>query len=72
MIKFIIGVILTIISLYFVITSMQDYFANQEEIKRLEQEVKEEDAFYKSYGCTYNAGRKMYTCPPNTPDWTPS
>jgi uncharacterized membrane protein (DUF106 family) len=39
MLKFILGVIFTIIFGYFVVTGLQEYFANQEEIRKAEKEL---------------------------------
>jgi hypothetical protein len=80
MLKFIIGIVLVIIFGYFVVTGLQEYFANQEELKIAEEDVKiAQDEFNKSkrelkavfleyYNCTY-VNDDEYSCPPGTPDF---
>ena len=78
------SLVVTVVMLYFVVTSTQRYFASQELEKQEQvdkaQEQKQEQkvadwrkdpqtAYYTAQGCAYNEYEDKYVCDAGTVDW---
>jgi hypothetical protein len=81
-IKFVVLLIISVVSLYFIITSIQNLLVAQERVKEAQKdlreatnefeyyskEAKKSAEFYSSYGCTYK-GNYIWSCPAGTPTY---